>query len=252
MSRRLNYTSRIRIRRSDARISLQYATNGGPSTFDLSLDLSRYDFPADARVRVEAWRGHAVQRWEVGTVAAHDALSRPQRRLSEVPDSSQFRVAVITTDGSGRILGLADRIRPVLPRRSLLPLREVDDLGDEVWRVSLGTGEDTERPELQVNSSIPGISDLVRMDPSFRALVMPSVLRDILTHMLFVGSGQPDEEDDSLHDWWRFAQRLSPTPDGTSPSGVEEQIRWIDAVVDAFAGSSVKAARTYREIVSKA
>ena len=251
MSRRLNYTERITIRRADARISLQFGDDGSASTFDLDLDLSRYDFPSDARLRVEAWRGHAVQRWDVGTVAAHDTLSRAQRRLSEVPDSSQFRVAVITTDGTGRILGLADRIRPVLPRRSLLPLREVEDLGDEVWRVSIGAGDDTERPELQVNSSIPGISDLVRTDASFRALVMPSVLRTILTHMLFIGAGEPEDEGDPLHDWWRFAQRLAPSPEGRPPDSVEEQLEWIDAAVDAFAGSSLNATRTYREVVSK-
>lgn len=252
MSRRLNYTERVKIRRSDARISLQFGEDGTASTFDLDLDLSRYDFPSDARLRVEAWRGHAVQRWDIGTVAAHDALSRAQRRLSGVPNSSQFRVAVITTDGTGRILGLADRIRPVLPRRSLLPLREVEDLGNEVWRVSLGTGDDTERPELQVNSAIPGISDLVRTDPSFRALVMPSVLREILTHMLFIGAGEPDEEGDPLHDWWRFAQRLAPSREEKPPGSVEEQVEWINAVVDAFAGSSLKATLIYREVVSKA
>lgn len=251
MSRRLNYTGRVKIRKADARISLRPAEDGDHSLFELDFDSTGYPFPPDASVRVEAWRGHAIQRWDFGTVAAPSALPPTERRLSEVPDSCQFRVAVIAPDGSGRILGLADRIRPVLPRRSLLPLREVEDLGNEVWRVSLGAGDDTERPELQVNASIPGISDLVRTDPSFRALVMPSVLREILTHMLFVGAGEPEEEEDPLHDWWRFAQRLAPSPGGTPPRGVEERLEWIDAVVDAFAGSSLGAARTYREIVSR-
>lgn len=248
MSRRLNYTGRVKIRRTDARISLRPTKDGTPPTFDLVLDLSRYDFPPDARVRIEAWRGPAVQRWEVGAVSKHDTLSRAERRLSEVPDSCQFRVAIIANDDSGRLLGLADRIRPVLPRRSLLPLREAEDLGHEIWRVDFG---DSERPELQVNASIPGISDLVRTDPSFRALVMPGVLRTILTHMLFVESAEPEEEDSPLHEWWRFAQRLAPSPEGGRPDSIEDRNGWVNEVVEAFAASSVKAVRIYREAVSK-
>lgn len=249
MSRRLNYTGRRKIRRTDARISLQPAKDGEPPIFDLALDLSRYDFPPDAQVRVEAWRGPAVQRWGIGTVATFEALAHAENRLSEVPDSCQFRVAVIAPDDSGRLLGLADRIRPVLPLRSLLPLREVEDLGHEVWRVHFG---DSERPELQVNSSIPGISDLVRTDPSFRALVMPGVLRAILTHMLFVESAEPEESDSALHEWWQFAQRLAPSPEGARPESVDARCDWINAVVEAFAASSVQAVRIYREAVSKA
>lgn len=248
MSRRLNYTGRLKILRSDARISLRPSKDGTPPAFDLDLDLSRYDFPPEARVRLEAWRGPAVQRWEIGTVATLDSLSHAERRLSEVPDSCQFRVAVVAPDDSGRLLGLADRIRPVLPRRSLLPLREVEDLGHEVWRVHFG---DSERPELQVNASIPGISDLVRTDPSFRALVMPGVLRAILTHMLFVESAEPEEPDSALHEWWRFAQRLAPSPEGVRPDSVDARSDWIDTVVEAFAASPVQAARIYREAVSK-
>lgn len=248
MNRRLNYTGRVKIRRTDAHISLRFTKEQAPPTIDLVLDLSRYDFPPEARVRLEARRGLVGQRWDVGTVATHDSSSRTEHRLTDVPDSCQFRVAVVADDDSGRLLGLAERIQPVLPRRSLLPLREVEDLGHEVWRVDFG---DSERPELQVNSSIPGISDLVRTDPSFRALVMPSVLRTILTHMLFVESAQPGEEDSALHEWWRFAQRLAPSTDGVQPRGVDDCCKWINAVVEAFADSSVRAARTYREIVSR-
>lgn len=249
MSRRLNYTGRRKIRRTDARISLRPTKDGSPPVFDIGLDLSRYDFPPDAPVRVEAWRGPAVQRWKIGTVATLDTLPHAERRLSEVPDSCQFRVAVIAPDDSGRLLGLADRIRPVLPRKSLLPLREVEDLGHEVWRVHFG---DSERPELQVNASIPGISDLARTDPSFRALVMPGVLRAILTHMLFVESGEPEEPDSAMHEWWQFAQRLAPSPEGVLPDGVDARCDWINAVVEVFAASSVEAVRIYREAVSKA
>lgn len=248
MNRRLNYTGRVKIRRTDAHVSLRFTKEQAPPTVDLALDLSRYDFPTDARVRLEARRGLAGQRWEIGTVATHDSSSPAERRLTDVPDSCQFRVAIVADDDSGRLLGLVDRIRPVLPRRSLLPLREVEDLGQEVWRVDFG---DSERPELQVNSSIPGISDLVRTDPSFRALVMPSVLRTILTHMLFVESGESNEEDSPLHEWWRFAQGLAPSPEGALPTGVDDRCKWINAVVEAFADSSVRAARTYREIVSR-
>lgn len=245
--RRLNYTGRVKIARSHARISLRLTDEEMPPVFDLDLDLADYDFPSDARVRIEAWRGHSVQRWNYGTVGRRDPPSDVDLRLTEVPASCQFRVSVIAADRTGRLLGASAPIRPTQPHRSLLPLVEADDLGSEIWRVEFGAADAPDQPELRVNSQVPGISEIVRTDPTFRALVMPAVLREVLTRMVSDDRSDPADEEHPMHEWYRFAARL------TSPAGVNlpddsaARFEWVDAVVAAFAKSPLRAVTTYNK-----
>lgn len=243
--RRLNYTGRVKIARNCARVALRLTDDGTPPVFDLDLNLADYDFPREARVRIEAWRGHSLQRWNYGTVGGRETPSTADRRLTEVPVSCQFRVSVIAADRSGRLLGASGPIRPTQPHRSLLPLVEVDDLGAEVWRLGFGAADALDQPELQVNSEVPGISEIVRHDPAFRALVMPAVLREILVRMVTDEGSDPADEEHSMHEWYRFAVRLVP-PAGTNLSE-EPAVRfeWVDQVVAAFAKSSMNAVATY-------
>lgn len=242
--RRLNYTGRVKIARSRARVALRLTDDETPPVFDLELDLADYDFPSDARVRVEAWRAHALQRWNYGTVGRPEPPASARRRLTEVPESCQFRVSVIAADRTGRLLGATGPIRPTQPHRSLLPLVERNDLGSEVWRVGFGAAG-ADQPELQVNSEVSGISEIVRHDPVFRALVMPAVLREILTRMVFDEKSDPADEDDPRHEWYRFAVGLVPPVGPGLPEDLAQRFEWVDAVVDAFAKSPVNAVTAY-------
>ena len=96
MRRRLNSTGRRRIERKNIELSLRASDKSGP-IFDLDLNLEDYSFPPDAQVRVEAWRGHAVQRWDYGTVAALASVPEEQRRMTEVPESAQFRIFIVAS-----------------------------------------------------------------------------------------------------------------------------------------------------------
>lgn len=253
MRRRLNGTGRARIDHKHVQVSRRPAERDEVPIFDLSLDLAQYGFPSDARVRVEAWRSNAVQRWDWGTAGAPMPPPEEDRRLTEVPDSAQFRVIVVAGDGSGLLFGHAPNIRPVLPRRSLLPVRESKDLGDEVWRVDFGDGMD--QPELLINPAVEGISEIVRGDEAFRSLVMPNVLRTILRHIVLVQRGDPEDDEGPWGGWFEIARNLVPDEPpqrlavDADDAAKTEVSRWIDRVVETFADDRVDAAGAYNAVI---
>lgn len=250
MRRHINSTDRQRILREHVVVSIRESDGGGDTVFELEPDLSGYGFPPEALVRVEASRSNAGQTWDYGTIGARRTPSAEERRLTEFDGKPpHFRVMVVAGDGSGRLLGSAMHIPPRTSQDSLIHLQEQDGLGDEVWRIEF---EDiNEPPVLLVNRSIPGASEIVRSDAAFRALVMPEVLRAILTRILLVERMDEDSnEGGAWRDWLRFAQ--SRLPGGDIPAGGEEPdtgaaLEWIDDAVRAFAGQpALSAAATYR------
>ena len=253
MKKHLNHTGRRRIVREHAQVSLRSADHGGAPIFDLNLELSTYELPPDARVRVEAWRGNSVQRWDYGVAGAPMPPPDDERQLTGVPESAQFRVIVVANDGSGLLLAHAPNIRPVLPRRSLLAVRESEELGDEVWRVSFGDGLDL--PELLINPAVDGISAIVRGDAAFRSLVMPDVLRTILSHIVLVERADPEDDEGPWEGWFEQARRRlqndhPPHLDrNADTSEVAAAATWIDKVVEAFADDAVDAADAYNAAI---
>ena len=254
MISRINRTGRRRIHKRDIGLRLREAEPGQAPIFDLDLRLARYDFPTDARVRVEAARGNASQRWDFGTVGNLTPPPELERRLTEVPAGVRFRVFVVAADGSGRLLGHAPAIRPELPLSSLLPLEEAD-LGAEVWRVHFD-GEDG-NPVLQVNENIRGISEAVRHDPTFRSLVIPEVFRTILTRMVLIDRPDWTDQDGPWVDWIKTASAYLPNvePVQLSADGrfvaadVESACEWIDKVVGALARRPLDAANAYGKVL---
>ena len=246
MISRINRTGRKRIHQRDIRLRMREAERGEAPVFDLDLHLQGYDFPADARVRVEAWRGNASQRWDFGTVGRLAPPPDTGRRLTDLPAGVRFRVFVVAADGSGRLLGHAPATRPELPINSLLPLQETE-LGAEVWRVQFD-GEDG-NPVLLVNEAIPSISDAVRHDPTFRSLVMPEVFRAILTRMVLVDRPDWADLDGPWQDWVKTACAYLPDVDpqlsADGPLDADSACRWIDQVAGALARKPLDAANVY-------
>ena len=264
MIRRFNRTGRISIPSGRAAVTLRrfdgngHAVRNGAKTgapeatwyFDLKLDLDDYPFPPGARLRVEAWRGNAFQRWEGGRVGAQAEPTERYRTLTAVPETSQFRVTVIAADDSGRLLGLADKLRPRLPVESLLPLQPAD-LGGEVWRLDFGQGDDI--VVLKVNREMPDFDRTIRTDPAFRGLVMPQVLRSILERALLVEHEDPGDQEGRWASWFDLARSILPDrdPPSVSHDAPDDEIaqadRWIEGVVAAFSADKVKALDRYRE-----
>ncbi len=233
--RRFNYTGRKRIRQSDTSITVRESVDGTPE-FDTNLALAEYELPANAVVSVEAYRQTSWMRFPCGTVA--DIQLPADRTLSEF-DSAEgvlFRVRVTSVDEpEGLLLAEADRIRPRRPdevqekRVSLLPARPDGSLGDQVFRVDF-----SDHPLLLINSRV-GDWHSVATDPGFVSMVLPAVLREILTRILWI---EDYHETDDLSDWraqWlTFAMRL---PGVGGLPAQEEQDRiddWIDEAATAF------------------
>ncbi len=118
------------------------------------------------------------------------------------------------------------------------------DLGKEVWRLQFpGTGA----PTLLVNNNIHGIGEAVRSDRAFRALVMPEVLRAMLTRALVVDSWDLDDDEGDWSDLVRFVrgfydEELAPTVGGDDPVA---RMEWIDQAVTALTQRHFRASDMY-------
>lgn len=221
---------------------------GGIWCFNLKLNLSPYGFDQDARIRVDAWRKNAFQRWDWGTVGGAADRNGDARILRGVPKECQFRVSVIAGDGTGRLLGVAHP-RPRLPVESLLPL-VADDLGGELWHLDYGEGDDM--VVLKVNRELPDFAETVRGDPAFRALVMPQVMRSILERALLVERVDPGDGEGRWAPWFDLAAVILPNqePPWVGPEGEDDAVAradaWIHRVVSIFSAKRVEALQSYR------
>lgn len=232
--RRLNYTDRQRIAQADVEFILHVATDG-TGAFDARLDLSRYEFPSDARVFVEAYRQTTLMRFDYGSVSTPVPPANRALADFETADEVRFRVKVTATAGdAGKLLGEADRIRPRLPdeqpdrRIPLLP-PVPEDLGEEIWRVEF----DGNTTWLKVNSGLPDWKEAVRSH-TFRALVYPAAMRQILERILLVDNVTVIDDPSDWHSrWLNFASTLPGSR--TVPGARDEFDEWIENAVSAFA-----------------
>jgi hypothetical protein len=236
MIRRLNYTGRIKIHRTD--VSLATRVENGILYFDADLRLHDYELPAEALVFVEAYRQTTWMRFPFGTVANLQPPPPVKRRLAEFDsaDEIRFRVKVTQARDEHILLAAADRI-PLAKleedsdRESLLPVFPME-LGDELWRVDLD-----DEPRLLVNKSAAPDWRQLAQSSIFLALVYPAVLREVLTNILTSGHRDTDDETDWNSRWLRFASLL-PGMDPQPPEkaeGVEPALRWAEDAVAAFA-----------------
>jgi hypothetical protein len=74
MRRRLNYTGRVKINRSDVFIAIQKKDE--LLIFDADLKLDDYGLPADSQIYIEAYRQTVWMRFLFGTVANNRSLHR--------------------------------------------------------------------------------------------------------------------------------------------------------------------------------
>ena len=134
MIRRLNYTQRKRIQQHRISIELHETDEDNPLTFSANIDLGGMGLPSDALVVIIANRDRVAMRFDWGTVVSPNPPL--DCRLTDISSNPIFRVMVLAPDGSGRLLALADRIKPKQGNTSasLLWLQE-EDLGKEVWRL---------------------------------------------------------------------------------------------------------------------
>jgi hypothetical protein len=246
MIRKFNYTGRKKIDRDNISIRLVRDTTPHPY-FDLKISLNPEDFPDDAELIVEAYDRSSFMRFKCGSLKS--PVFPEDRHLTEIHSTNAilFRVKVVDpTTQHGKILAAADRLTSVgesqedARRISLLPVSYAD-LGKEVWKLDFwNTG-----PVLILNKRIESVSvsEIVKTSDLFFSLVYPSVLREILVHILVIDDTFEEEDPELWQNLWiRFVESLPDVPKITGTSEFENSssdpaffLNWIDNdVIPAF------------------
>jgi len=245
MLRRFNFTGRIKIPKSNVKITL-IEENDVIKSFNALIQLSDLNLPEGAIVFVEAYyRMMESQRYDYGLVNQIRQPPNSSLGLLGLTGSLKFRVFVV--DENGKILALVEDIgvKRESDKTSLLPV-DVHDLGSRLW--DLAETGDEGAPVLELNSRIEGIKLVAANDPRFILSVYPSVLRQILMRMAFIDCidfGDPVFT--WQKNWIQYSKNIYSTPPEGSIETVKEQIiDWIDGVVKAFTTTRSADWRDYR------
>ena len=233
MLRKLNFTDRVKIPRSDVRVTLR-RDDDGVLVFDPQLSFDDIDVVPTARVFIEAYYRTSFMRFDCGSV---EAFTPPDdRRLTEIDGTSvvRFRVKVVdNTANDHRIVAVADDIvvseerRDASGRVPLLPVNFTDALGQQAWRVAF----EPNGPVLELNNRIDSIKDVARNDAAFFALVYPAAVRQVLAQILLVEQHEAHQEGD---EWWNLWLRWAARYAAPLPADPDEASFWIEEVVAAF------------------
>lgn len=239
MKRRLNYTERKKIVRKQFSIIL-IRQNGSVVSFYLDrLDIDDMGLPGDARIYVEGYYRTERKHFDFGTVARR--VHPPSCNLTDMayPENLKFRILIVNP-ADNKILAQADRITPEeTQKKPILPV-EFKDLGNRIWCIEYEGDEGA--PILCINSKIPNIQNIAKQDPQFLIYVYPAVVREILTHMVFIDKiTSPIDPAVEWHaNWLKFSRILNVQPlenlNHTENSNFDkdEALKWIEEVVETF------------------
>jgi hypothetical protein len=234
---RVNFTGRRRIPRDRVEIAVY---EGQPRTFDAAINLDGIPLLPHAAVYLEAMCAGStvIKRFAFGEVG--DIKPPKNRALVDLDGENVFFTLKVIdrTEQFGRILGIAEQLRPqkagkqtVAGRRGLLPIEPVE-LRQQLWKLEYREHD----VFLLVNKNVPGLIDRFRSDPFFHAAVYPDVVRQILT-LAIAANVETDEEDNRWPVLWlRFGKKLHPAnADAPKPDDPEEDREaWVEEIVDAF------------------
>ena len=237
MIKRVNFTGRKRIPRTLVDIAVY---DGSPRTFDARLDLASLDLPDDSAVYLEAMcaGSNAVQRFDFGKVSAITPPVAP--KLSDIDGENVFFTlkVVDTTQRFGRILGIAENVRPerageqtATGRKGILPIEE-RDLGQELWRLEFRQAD----VFLLVNKNMTGMVDRICSDPGVYSVIYPAVVRSVLQRAIAENGDIEDEDDNWKKLWLQFGKKLHPelAPPPGAEDAAEDIDEWVDEVVNSF------------------
>lgn len=236
MIKRVNFPGRKRIPRSRVEIEV---FDGEPRLFAAAIDIGQLDFPVDAEVIIEATcaGSSTVCRFVFGTAGE---IQQPDETLLRglAGENVFFSLKVVDrTDRFGRILGLAENIRPIRAgkqtatgRRGILPIERVA-LGDELWKLEFREQD----VFLCVNKDVGRLSERFGFDPLFFTTLYPGIIRTIL-HQAIREQYDIDSEDDRWPVLWQnFGRRLhSAHLDPPSADDGEQCDEWVEDVVGEF------------------
>lgn len=223
ISGRTNPTGRKRIARKHVSVVTQMVN--GTRTFELSsLDLASYGFPAGFGVVVIATAGNTRVRVPVGTTTC---WSKGPYAIDGLDESHILRFRLLVSEPTtARIVGLADRIRPVGDgyAESLIPIVTAD-LGELVWRVKM----EDEDAVIQVNVSVFPTGASAENNVTFQSLVLPEALRQVM-QMLAECPAKLTDDESAWRDWATWLTGLG----CDLPTEAMDKDGWVSEVVDRF------------------
>ncbi len=235
MIRKYNYTGRKKIPVSLTEFNL--LNLDGQPYFNANLKIANLGFPNHAKIYVEAYFNTSSLRFDYGTI---EDIRQPLKTfIDELPNASEvkFRVKIVDeSEDHGKILGKADRIKPLNKlddgnRESILPV-QFDNLQNQVWKVVFDE-YGISGPVLVFNheANVPGISEKIKKNFYFIALIYPIAIRIILDKIKL----NEVDEDDWSGKWIHFAESILGvinTPKSEEPASAKEE--WIDQVIESF------------------
>lgn len=247
MLKRLNYTDRRRIPRSQVAVVVD-PIDPASFTIDLPGDLVNDPATATAYVDVTSAGSSEVVRHTLAWTEA--GLARGPYPLGRIPwRKAIFDVKIVETKGAdpGRILRRASRIKAhgagsdpseAATHQLLFTIRE--PLGEQVWSLRLG-----DPVTLVINDALAMSDEQFLGNQAFASLVYPEICRRTLDWAVVTEGVVPGDlvaDDTSAATLWvRFAREIAPhaafpeTPvGGWTPQNRGELDDWIDDVVASF------------------
>jgi hypothetical protein len=229
MKRAFNYTNRKKIPAGVVTVSISEGEPGSIPTFEASFaGLNKLGLDPAHQVILEPYVVSTSMRFDCG------AVGQPQlpqdRRLTDLDQggSIRFRVLVVDPVADPSRIVAAGKVSASDPDdqnvRSILRLVETPSLGERLWRLDL---DDEALPELLINSTVPGFKAKLQKDPLVQGLVLPAVVRELLTKVL---DGDTDDTG-WTGAWKKHAEGLAGRP---VPPGDEEVEEFIQECVVGF------------------
>lgn len=235
IQRRLNYTGRRKINKSDVQIQLIQEASG-QLKFAASVDFSKLTLPANAPVYIEVRQKDLMQRFACGTVAEFVLPGDTTLKDVDRDGSLSFWVRVLDPERTdGRLLAVARSIHPEgdVPddaegRDSLLAVKS-RNLGHIPWQIDFPPDEEG-IPYLVINSRITDPIARLQNNPLFQGLVLPAAVRQVFTSIYM----EEMLADESWQQKWIAYGEKPTTLEPPALTDTDEAKTWIDQVVEAF------------------
>ncbi|ERY75305.1 TPA: hypothetical protein ACHP3V_006029 [Pseudomonas aeruginosa] len=239
MSRRFNFTGRVRILKEDIRITTE--TRGGRSFCNVHLKLAKYQLKSDANIVVEAERGRVLRHrhdWGHAGLAFKPEGASSEFDISVMGELEDLRFRVLVVEqGTFRLLASAEGVEAhnnddiQEPQRSLLPIIR-RDLHGGVWELD---GMD-DKPILVLDVNL-GSKHEVSSSPVLLS-ILPGAIRAILVYQAQErAEEEPDEEtgeSTSASQWLEMGAKWAGCPCPPSSAEYRDIDEWAQNAVTGF------------------
>ena len=246
MPRPFNYTGRELVNRSDVLVRL--AKNDASNwSIDVRIDLSSYRFIEQSNINVflEAYVGITGERKRFPIKNPWDRAAIERFDLDDIqePERLLFNLKIVENQGDGRLLGACRQIHwvgfedEIDNASGLLPVHQ-RDIGQLLWSLEFPPDGS---PVLLWSKKLFHRRKELSASPSFRAAVLPEILRRVLEKALVHDDWTPHgttnaEWFSDWIDWIKEHPSIASMIDYLDDQDEDEdKQRWIADVVERFA-----------------